>query len=207
MLEPCFLQPCFHFAGYLSRMRGGCYSFIIASICYQRNSTMNNTKYCQVYYYYHYYCYYYYYYLLIRWNQTCTDEHMRRRAGAPGRIPVYFGCGASVPAYCRTSSRGTSQLPYSALSAYSVKQLFPFRACKASQKQPPIYFRGGQIMASMHALSRCVWFSANLSQYGTSTVDLRESQTRLHQYIYCYDYQLIITIIYKHYYYYLHRYY
>ena len=41
-------------------------------------------------------------------------------------------------------------LSYSALSAYSVKQMFPFRVCKITPKQPQIYFRGGQIMASMN---------------------------------------------------------
>ena len=44
------------------------------------------------------------------------------------------------------------QLPYSTLSANSVKYIFPFRACNNSQKQPPIYFRGGQIMASMETV-------------------------------------------------------
>ena len=42
-----------------------------------------------------------------------------------------------------------TQLPYSTLSANSVKQTCPFRACKSNQKQPPIYFRGGQNMANM----------------------------------------------------------
>ena len=45
-------------------------------------------------------------------------------------------------------SGGRAQLPYSTLSANSVKQVFPFRACKNSPKQPPTYFRGGQNMAS-----------------------------------------------------------
>ena len=42
-----------------------------------------------------------------------------------------------------------SQLPYSTLPANSVEQIVAFRACKNKQKQPPIYFRGGQNMASM----------------------------------------------------------
>ena len=34
-------------------------------------------------------------------------------------------------------------LPYSTLSAHSVKWVFPFQGCKLSPKQPQIYFRGG----------------------------------------------------------------
>ena len=45
-------------------------------------------------------------------------------------------------------------LPYSALSAYSVKQVSPFRAFKNSPEEPRIYFRGGQNMASMYLCGR-----------------------------------------------------
>ena len=29
---------------------------------------------------------------LVRWNQTCTDEHMHRRVGTPGKIHDMYLC-------------------------------------------------------------------------------------------------------------------
>ena len=57
-------------------------------------------------------------------------------------IYIYINLHVTAPPPA-SIDRQLSYLPYSALSADSVKYIFPFLACKSSPTQPQIYFRGG----------------------------------------------------------------
>ena len=100
----------------------------------------------------------------------------------PGRIQ-----GESVPSL--------SQLPYSTLSANSVKQVFPFRACKNNPKQPLIYFRGGQDMASMSLPPWPTTRPANAGGGGRRRLLSSETASPVYIYIYIYIYTHKYTCI------------